>query len=1018
MAIVLCASNAFSQAQLTGNITGRAMDSSGALIPGVEVSVSSPSMIGGARTAVTDETGTYRFTQLPPGMYRVTFALGGFKTLNIDGVALSSDRTMTINGPLEVAATAEEITVTSQTPAIDLEAATVGVNWDIKKLEDLPYARSLVGLNSMLPGVFFTGTYDVGGSQFGTSSAVGGRTFGRTGNNVMAIDGLVWCQGYADYGSFEEINFTTASKGADQANAGLTMQMVVKSGSNQFHGNFTQSYERGAWKPFGQSKNIDADLTARGLSAGSNKFVSNRQNWMDIGGPIIRDRLWFFQSYSDGSLSQFVPGFISFKDGGPAVFVSKIQNPTTKLTYQLNSKMKLEASWPLDLKTQPYRGASQRIPLEASQNQHSWATYGPNLKWTDIINARTTATISINRGGYWWPDDPWSGNGIHQIATLCTNPSATNTCYRPTLANAHDVRRTDTTTSATLGPNQDIYRRPIRWTWTGDISRFQTIGGRNHEFKFGYTGWWTKSYTTVNGYPNQQIYRYTSVAADDYVPNVTPERMLQVFRNPNSVQVFDYPNTSISAFGYKAFYINDKINVTRKLNLTIGLRGDYFNSWLPSQGIKGEGPRGLVPDGGATTLPATQNFATPFIYPDIGSDKFPSHLRFVPRVSVAYDVKGDGLLAFKASYGRYTSYSSGIGSSFVGASTVNPNSTTTCTYNGWTGDIPFRPTAGNYTTVNCTGGGGRSNAGFNPADPKTWPNKLGDDLKTSYLDEFTAGVDIGFNRNTTLRLNVVRKFDNPTYKEIDLAQPFQAYTEQRCYAYSAAANTVTAVANNSVPGGDLNSGTACVWSVPASWPTKGQVNTIQMPLRDGEGKDQYTAYEIAFNKQNANGWSFLASYDASMRHENANDALTPNALLYRDDLAKWDHGVKMNGTKTLPWGFSWASTLSIQSGAWFSRGVQIRNADNSNVTQTIAGNVGRYPTVTLWDTRFTKIIKIAEKHTLEGYLEVFNLTNTNAITSWGTTIGPAAFKGLDGSLYRPSDIVSPRIVQLTAKYRF
>jgi len=197
-----CSSTAFSQAQLTGNITGRAMDASGALIPGVDVSVASPSMIGGARTAVTDETGTFRFTQLPPGTYRVTFVLAGFKTLNIDGVVLSSDRTMTINGSLEVATTAEEITVTSQTPAIDLEAATVGVNWDIKKLEDLPYSRSLVALNSMLPGVFFTGTYDVGGSQFGTSSAVGGRTFGRSGNNVMAIDGLVSCRGYAECGTF------------------------------------------------------------------------------------------------------------------------------------------------------------------------------------------------------------------------------------------------------------------------------------------------------------------------------------------------------------------------------------------------------------------------------------------------------------------------------------------------------------------------------------------------------------------------------------------------------------------------------------------------------------------------------------------------------------------------------------------------------------------------------------------------------------------------------------------------
>jgi Carboxypeptidase regulatory-like domain len=1013
-ALVLFAMPAFPQSATTGNITGRAMDSTGALIPGVDVSVSSPAMIGGARTAITDETGSYRFTLLPSGTYRVTFALTGFKTLNIDGVNVTPGATATINGPLEVASTSEEVTVTSQAPAIDLEAATVGVNWDIHKLDDLPYSRSLVALNSMLPGVFFTGTYDVGGSSFGTSSAVSGRTFGRSGNNVMAIDGLVWCQGYADYGSFEEINFSTASKGADQANAGLTMQMVVKSGSNQFHGNFTTSYERGAWHPFGQSTNIDQSLLDRGFSAGSNKFVYNRQSYGDIGGPIMKDKFWFYFSYSDGELSQNIPGYIEFKTGQPAVFVSKIQNPTTKLTYQLNQKMKLEASWPLDLKTQPYRGASNRRPLESTQNQHSWATYGPNMKWTDIIGPKTTATAAINRGGYWWPDDPWSGD----INAIKSNLPVTSTGI-PTAANANDVRRTDTTTGATLGPQLSIYRRPIRWTWTGDVSRFQTIGGKNNEIKIGYTGWWTKSYTTNFGYPNQQIYRYTSPKSADYGSNVTPEGILGVFQVPNSVQIIDYPNTTISAFGYKAFYVNDKITLTRKLNVTAGLRFDYYNSWLPAQGRKGLGPQGYLPDGGATTDPATQNFASAFLYPDIPSSAFPSTTRLNPRLSLAYDLRGDGRIALKASYGRYTAYSSGIGSSFVGSSNVNPNATTTCTYNGWTGDIPFRPVAGNYTTVSCTGGGGSSTPGFDKTNPATWPNKLDKGLKSNYLDEYTAGVDIGFSRDYSLRISVVRKFDFPESKTLDLAQPFESYTAQKCYNYDAAANTVTAVADNSVPSGNLDSGIVCAWSVPKGYATKGQVDNLTVSLRPGEGKNQYTSYEWAFNKQNSNGWSFLASYDISLRHENSNDAITPNALFYRTDVPIWDQEIKMNGTYQLPWyGFTWASTFSAQSGNPFNRAVQIKNADNSNVTQTIATSVARYPWVNLWDQRFTKRFKIGDKQSVEAYYELFNTMNINTITSQGTTIGLATFKGTDGSLYKPSAIISPRISQFTVKYRF
>lgn len=124
--VFVLAASSFAQAP-TGAITGRATDGSGGLIPGVDVSITSPAMIGGARTAPTDEQGNYRFTLLSPGTYRVSFTLPGFKTLNIEGVAVTAGSTMTINGIMEVASVAEEVTVTSQAPTIDLEAATVGV---------------------------------------------------------------------------------------------------------------------------------------------------------------------------------------------------------------------------------------------------------------------------------------------------------------------------------------------------------------------------------------------------------------------------------------------------------------------------------------------------------------------------------------------------------------------------------------------------------------------------------------------------------------------------------------------------------------------------------------------------------------------------------------------------------------------------------------------------------------------------------------------------------------------------
>src|SRR5215216_806404 len=247
----------------TGNITGRAVDASGGTLPGVTVSITSSNLIGGARTAVTDEQGVFRFTLLPGGIYTVSFNLTGFTNLNIKGVKLSAGATATVNGKLDVASLQESITVTSQSPTIDLESSKVAVNWDQQKLDELPYARSLTGLVSLIPGLYAT-SLDVGGSSFGTGSGPAARTFGRTGGGVVSYDGMIWDQTYGDFGTYEEAQITTAAKGAD------AMNLVVKSGGNTFKGLGSANYQSGDL----QSKNITPELIAKGYAPGVNKFTS------------------------------------------------------------------------------------------------------------------------------------------------------------------------------------------------------------------------------------------------------------------------------------------------------------------------------------------------------------------------------------------------------------------------------------------------------------------------------------------------------------------------------------------------------------------------------------------------------------------------------------------------------------------------------------------------------------------------------------------------------------------------
>src|SRR5688500_915700 len=291
--VTASAASAFAQGA-TSTITGRATDSSGGAMPGVTVSVSGPNRIGGARTAVTDDEGVYRFTQLPGGTYTVKFELAGFTTLNVESVIVSGGSTMTINGKLTVASLQETVTVTSQAPTIDLESSKVQVNWDQGKLDDLPYSRSLTGLVALIPGLYAT-SLDVGGSNFGTGSGPAARTFGRAGGGVVSYDGMIWDQTYGDFGTYEEAQITTAAKGADSMNPGLTMNLIVKSGSNTWKGLGSANYQSGDF----QSTNITPDLLARGYAPGVNKFTSFKDFYGEIGGPILKDRLWFYASRSE-----------------------------------------------------------------------------------------------------------------------------------------------------------------------------------------------------------------------------------------------------------------------------------------------------------------------------------------------------------------------------------------------------------------------------------------------------------------------------------------------------------------------------------------------------------------------------------------------------------------------------------------------------------------------------------------------------------------------------------------------
>jgi hypothetical protein len=912
LVVLALAAPVFSQVS-TGTITGRAIDGTGALIPGVEVTISSPAMIGGARSAITDEQGSYRFTLLAVGTYRVSFALSGFKTLNIDAVNVTVGTTMTINGAMEVSSVAEEVTVTSQAPTIDLEAATVGVNWSTQKFDNIPYGGSLRSLTALLPGFRVT-SYDVGGSGMGSGTELSGNAYGYSGGSYLTFDGMPQSSHYSDLGSYEEVQIVTAGKGAEAPNPGAFVNLVVKSGGNSFHGKALLTYERGAF----QSNNVTQKLLDRGYAPGSNKFTRYSDVDLDLGGPIKKDKLWFYLAHREEYSGLFIPGFIEEKTGKPTAFYTLLRDPTLKLTYQLTNNMKLESMVQFGLKAQPYRDASRYIPVEATQNQKSWSAIGPSLKWTYIINPKMTLDLSVNRWGYWWPSS----------------------------ARTTDVRRTDLTTTQTRGAYAANYQRPIRWSEVGNWSWFKNVGGRNNEIKAGFTTWWNKSYTLTFGYPNQQVYRYRSLPGDT-----------EWFIRPNSVQVYDYPTMVSSGTLYRSFFVNDKITASRKLTLNLGLRFDRNSSWLPEQGNPGTGP-----------------WSTRLIYPE--RRDFPVYNNVVPRASFVYDLRGNGKLVLKGSYGQYTE-AGPTGSS------VNPASTTTWTYNNWDGRIPYIPRTIDLASV--SGG--------------TGVRTLDSSLKGSVIHEYTTGLETG-GRDYNLRFNFIRKFEYGGSKTIDLAQPYSSYTDVRSGVDPGRDNVV----------GTSDDGVAYAWSVPQTYPTFGKVITHQTQVRDEEGADLYSSWEATFNKNYSNGWSLLVSYLADFTKVYSNDPQTPNALMYNHKFPTWNYSWKFSGQYDLPWGLMYSTGFMAQTGNYYGRTVQVRDARNSTVNVQVEGRAGRYDYVKLWDNRVAKTFKIGDQHSIEGMFDWFNTLNSSVVLAQGTTNGP--------NYMIPTSIIAPRIFRLGARWKF
>ncbi|MGH9383588.1 MAG: carboxypeptidase regulatory-like domain-containing protein, partial [Vicinamibacterales bacterium] len=248
VAVLLGAVSASAQVQ-TGSIAGAVSDSSGALLPGVSVTLTGERLIGGPQTLVTDASGSYRFDRLSPGRYSMKFELQGFRTLERTEILVSASFVATVPVRLEVGALSESITVTGESPTVDVRSNVQQTVMSQEILEGIPTGRDPWSLAKLIPGVQVA-TYDVGGTQSMQQSSMSAHG-SNTADVSYNIDGATvnWPGGgggatmmYYDQGMFEEVNYMTSAIPAEVMAGGVSINMVTKDAGNRWRGQVRYSF--------------------------------------------------------------------------------------------------------------------------------------------------------------------------------------------------------------------------------------------------------------------------------------------------------------------------------------------------------------------------------------------------------------------------------------------------------------------------------------------------------------------------------------------------------------------------------------------------------------------------------------------------------------------------------------------------------------------------------------------------------------------------------------------------------
>ena len=607
--LVLAPTAAFAQASITGVVR----DASGAVLPGVTVEAASPALIEKSRTVVTGAAGQYRIVDLRPGAYTVTFTLTGFSTIRREAVELSGSLTATIDVDMRVGGVEETVTVTGETPLVDVQS--VQKQWVLDKeiIDTLPTGRTAINVAVLIPGMTLSTTFSGEGQDVGGNTGEVQQTLSihgsRGGDMRRMVDGLsMQSQGTsvsafaANSGMIQEVTVDTAAGSAEQSAGGVRMNIIPREGGNTFTGSL---FLAGTSEDL-QSNNIDDELRSLGLVSAS----SVKSNWEvnpAFGGPLLRDRVWFFASGRASAVNNYIANSVANSNAGDrnsfafapdASFRGSRdtlwQNVNARVTWQMDPKNKVS----LFIDAQDRCSCVDSRALTARE-----ASADFRFPWKRLVTATYTSPITskvLLEGGYAHKPEDWgyfTPEGLEQFEQFVgINNQATGVFYR--------------------GP-RPYFMASMRFkaelmddSWRAAVSY---VTGA-HAFKVGYQD---HAGRTLGNF-NMPVAANLSYTFNGLTPVSITERA---------------PYTSETHVHDGGIYAQDRWTIDR-MTLNLGMRWDFYSTNYPAQTL------------GPTVYTPTRNVT--FEKGDLASLK-----DITPKLGVAYDLFGNGKTALKASLSKY-----------------------------------------------------------------------------------------------------------------------------------------------------------------------------------------------------------------------------------------------------------------------------------------------------------------------------------------------------------------------------